>query len=307
MSKPDAIAKMVRSGLRRYPRHLAASIASRGPSGAAAASTEPGDLFNEPDPLSAIWLGHATVLVRFGGRWILTDPVLTDRIGPRVAGRTVGLVRHAPPPVDPRHLPPIDLVLVSHAHFDHLDRPSLRALAQPHTTVVTAVGTAGLLPGGFGRAVELGPGESRREHGLRVTAYEPDHWGARFALDRWRGCSAYLLESDDGRVFFAGDTADTRAFDDAGPVDLSVFGVGAYDPWEHAHATPEQAWRMAMDMRSRRVLPMHHSTFEMGDEPHGEPLDRLLAAAGPDASVVLRARAGELWSPVRSAPLTGEG
>lgn len=297
MAPPDAIPKMIRSGLRRYPRHLAQSIAGRSPRRAGSASEAPHDRFTGPAPLATVWLGHATVLVRFGGRWILTDPVFAHRIGPRVAGRTLGVARHVPPPVDPEHLPPIDLVLLSHAHFDHLDRPSLRALARAHTTVVTAVGTAELVPEGFGRAVEIGPGEFHREHGLRITAFEPDHWGARFALDRWRGCNAYLLESDDGSVFFAGDTADTRAFDDAGPVDLSIFGVGAYDPWEHAHATPEQAWRMAADLRSGRVLPMHHSTFDLSDEPHGEPLDRLLAAAGDDAPTIIRADAGELWTP----------
>lgn len=305
MPKAESIARMIRSGLRRYPRHVAQSLMVGSPPRVVGVSAAPDDRFARPDPLSAIWLGHATVLIRFGGRWILTDPVLGDRIGPRFAGRTVGLARHEPPPIDPSRLPRIDLVLVSHAHFDHLDIPSLRMLAGPGTAAVTAPGTAGLFPEGFDKVTEIGPGEAVRERGLRVTAHEPDHWGARYAVDRWRGCNAYLLESDDGRVFFAGDTADTRAFDDAGPVDLSVFGVGAYDPWEHAHATPEQVWRMAMDMRSARLLPVHHSTFDMSDEPRSEPIERLLAAAGPDAGAIVRVRAGEIWTP--GGPVTAAG
>ena len=297
MPKAESIAKMIRSGLRRYPRHLTESLMVGLPPRGVAASAQPDDRFAFPDPMSAIWLGHATVLLRFSGRWILIDPVLGDRIGPRVAGRTVGLARQEPAPIDPRRLPRIDLVLVSHAHFDHLDIPSLRTLAGPGTAAITARGTAELFPPGFDKVTEIGPGESVRLRGLRVTAHQPDHWGARYALDRWRGCNAYMLESDDGRVFFAGDTADTRAFDDAGPVDLSVFGVGAYDPWEHAHSTPEQAWRMAMDMRSDRLLPVHHSTFDLGEEPRSEPIERLLAVAGPDAGAIVRAQAGEIWTP----------
>ncbi len=254
-------------------------------------------MFADPDPASVIWLGHATVLLRLGDRWILTDPVFSERVGPRIAGRTMGVARRAPAPLDPGSLPPIDLVLLSHAHFDHLDLPSMRALASGRTLVVTAAKTADLIPPGFRAVVELEPGEAHRERGIRVTAYEPNHWGSRFALDRWRGCNAYLVETDDGRHFFAGDTAMTRAFDAVGRVDLSIFGIGAYDPWEHAHATPEQAWRMAADMGSERVLPMHHSTFELSDEPHDEPLARLLEAAGDDRGSIVDLEAGRLWTP----------
>jgi hypothetical protein len=92
-------------------------------------------------------------------------------------------------------------------------------------------------------------------------------------------------------VLFAGDTAATDAFERIGPVDLSIFGVGAYEPWEHAHATPEQVWRMFAKLRGNdgKLLPMHHSTFDLGEERPGEPLARLEAAAGSHwADVVCR-------------------
>jgi L-ascorbate metabolism protein UlaG (beta-lactamase superfamily) len=288
---------MLRSGLRRYPAQLAGSFADPPHPRHGDASREPDDRFTDPAPVAAVWLGHATVLLRLAGRWILTDPVFSRRIGPRIGRRTYGVSRHAPAPIDPTNLPHIDLVLLSHAHFDHLDRPSLDRLASEHTTVVTAPKTGDLIPEGFGAVHEIGPGEHWKAHGLRITACEPDHWGSRFALDRWRGCNAYLARVRRGAVFFAGDTALTRNFEPVGPVDLSIFGIGAYDPWEHAHATPEQAWRMAADMRSGRLLPMHHSTFELSDEPAGEPLDRLLAAAGEDDETIVALEPGELWTP----------
>ena len=103
------------------------------PRSAGAVSTQPSDRFSRPDPASAVWLGHATVLLRLGSRWVLTDPVFSDRVGPRIAGRTMGVSRREPPPIEPANLPPIDIVLLSHAHFDHLDLPSLRALASERT------------------------------------------------------------------------------------------------------------------------------------------------------------------------------
>ncbi len=291
---------MIRSGLRRYPAQLARSLTDAPHPRHGDASREPHDRFADPAPVAAAWLGHATVLLRLAGKWILTDPVFSRRIGPRIGRRTYGVSRHTPAPIEPANLPHIDLVLISHAHFDHLDRPSLHRLASEHTTIITAPKTGDLIPEGFGEVHEIGPGEAWKTHGLSITACEPDHWGSRFALDRWRGCNAYLLESDEGRYFFAGDTALTRKFEtiaSEGRVDLSIFGIGAYDPWEHAHATPEQAWRMSADMGSELLLPMHHSTFELSDEPADEPLRRLLDAAGDDVDKIITPDQGELWTP----------
>jgi L-ascorbate metabolism protein UlaG (beta-lactamase superfamily) len=141
--------------------------------------------------------------------------VFSRRIGPRIGRRTYGVSRFTPR-ADRTHEPAPTSIscCISHAHFDHLDRPSLDRLASAHTRVITAPKTGDLIPEGFGGR--------RRDRAGRVTGRrtacasppcEPDHWGSRFALDRWRGCNAYLLESDEGRYFFAGDTALTRNFE----------------------------------------------------------------------------------------------
>jgi len=150
--------------------------------------------------------------------------------------------------------------------------------------------------------IELDWGNSIELDTFAVRAVEPAHWGARRALDRDRGFNAYLVESDAGASFAAGDSAHTRAFDAVGPVDLAIFGIGAYDPWEHAHATPEQVWDMFTAMGGAdeatggfTLLPIHHSTFELSDEPVDEPMRRLLRAAGEHASRVLRATPGEVF------------
>jgi L-ascorbate metabolism protein UlaG (beta-lactamase superfamily) len=249
--------------------------------------------------LAAVWLGHATVLMRVGRVNILTDPVLSERIGPSVARVTIGIPRLAPPPAAPSDLPPIDLVLLSHAHFDHLDKPTLRAIASRHTTVITARRTARLVPPGFGRVIELDWHEVLRFRGLHLAALRPAHWGARTALDRDRGYNSYVVRGDPGGVLFAGDTAFTRAFDGVRGVRLAAIGIGASRNWEHAHATPEQAWAMfeAMgDGTAERLLPIHHSTYPIGEERPEEPMERLLAAAGRGAGRVIRAEPGTLWS-----------
>src|SRR5947207_1224085 len=127
-------AKAARSGFRRYPRAIYQSI--RDPRSLAAALHSPLPLpaFAHHD-LAAVWLGHASVLVRLGGQTILADPVFAHRIGLSIGSYTFGLQRHRPAPVTEKGLPPIDLVLISHAHFDHLDKPTLRRLTSPRTTV----------------------------------------------------------------------------------------------------------------------------------------------------------------------------
>jgi L-ascorbate metabolism protein UlaG (beta-lactamase superfamily) len=101
---------------------------------------------------------------------------------------------------------------------------------------------------------------------------------------------------------FAGDTAHTDTYDDYGPAELAVFGIGAYDPREHMHATPEQVWRMFSRMQARWLLPIHHSTFELSDEPVEEPMRRLLLAARGKQDRVIQVAPGELWTPPAATP-----
>lgn len=291
------LAAAARSGLRRYPRALLDSVREfndgAGAQTAAALATLP-DM--SPHALATIWLGHATVLTRVGGVNILMDPVLANRIGFSLGPLTLGLPRLAPAPVTPDLLPPIDLILISHAHFDHLDKPTLRALATPATTVITAHRTRRLIPPGFRDVIELPWGAELRFGRLHISAMRPAHWGARAALDRRRGYNSYLIRGDDHGVLFAGDTALTDAFNNLDAVTLAVMGIGAYEPWDHAHATPEQTWAMFCGCGAQHLLPIHHSTFPLGDEHIDEPMQRLLLAAGEDRHRIIEATPGKVWA-----------
>jgi L-ascorbate metabolism protein UlaG (beta-lactamase superfamily) len=232
----------------------------------------------------AAWIGHSTVLLRIDGFTILTDPVLSTRIGIGFGPLVIGLKRLVHPAISIKDLPTPDLVLLSHAHMDHFDVPSLRKLENPRTTVVTAAGTSDLLRVGKYRSVqELRWDEACQVGPARIRALEVKHWGARMHTDTHRGYNGYLIESGRYRIIFGGDTAYTDAFRtmrSSRPVDLAIMPIGAYDPWIRAHCTPEQALAMANDSGADFVLPVHHQTFKLSNEPLTEPIERLLAATG---------------------------
>jgi L-ascorbate metabolism protein UlaG (beta-lactamase superfamily) len=305
---PLALAAKTKSLLRRYPRFVAESIRAHSKSKSLIVPgpvTIPGPLESlltlRTHDLAAVWLGHATVLMRVGGLTILTDPVLSERIGMSLGPVTFGPQRLRPAPASESGLPPIDVILVSHAHFDHLDKPTLRRLINPETAVITARKTRRLIPKGFGEVYELDWDNWLDFRGVRFGAIRPTHWGARAALDRRRGYNSYIIEEPgrgpDHRILFAGDTALTEAFDHLQQVKLAVLGIGAYQPWEHAHATPEQAWRMFQSIGAEHFLPVHHSTFPLGDEHPDEPMQRLLLAAGDEHHRIVGRDAGTLWTP----------
>lgn len=255
--------------------------------------------------LAAIWIGHATVLLRIGGLSILTDPVLGNRIGVGLGLMTGGPRRLVAPALSAHELPKLDAILLSHAHFDHLDKPSLGRLNRD-ATVITARHTRDLLKDlGFKRVIELDWNQDihlksrTTKSQVTIQARSVKHWGARTFFDMHRGYNAYLIQSQDHRILYAGDSAYHDSFADlgsSGGVDLAIIGIGAYDPWVAAHATPEQAWVMAQHAGARHVLPMHHSTFKLGHEPLAEPMHRLLAAARDDLNSVVIRNIGQQWS-----------
>jgi L-ascorbate metabolism protein UlaG (beta-lactamase superfamily) len=207
---------------------------------------------------------------------------------------TLGLKRLVYPALVAAELPKIDLVLLSHAHFDHFDVPSLRALEARGTEVVTAARTGDLLrTSRWSKVHELGWGDRVPVGPAVVRAFEVNHWGARMRSDTYRGFNGYTLEVGRRRVLFGGDTAVTdkfRALRSSQARDLAIMPVGAYDPWIHYHCTPEQAWRMAEEAGAEFVLPVHHQTFALSREPYLEPIDRTYGAAGnrPDRVAVDR-------------------
>lgn len=255
------------------------------------------------DRVTAAWLGHATVLFNFLGTWIITDPALERRVGVGRGLAKVGPRRLVRAALRPRDLPPVDLILLSHAHMDHTDLGTLRALPK-RAHVAVQPGNRDLVRR-FPRVDELAWGERIEIGGLEIESVEVRHWGARMVTDRHRGYGGYLLSKGGVKVLFAGDTAYTPSFTrlrGQGPIDLAVLPIGAYDPWIANHATPEQAWRMFQDSGARFLLPVHHSTFRLSREPLDEPVRRLLDAAGPERGRVVLTQIGATWSLPRLSP-----
>lgn len=257
-----------------------------------------------PDPrlwpdrgLHTAWLGHATVLVKVDGFTFITDPQFSDRAGISLGPVTLGIKRLVAPALAIPDLPHIDLVLLSHAHMDHFDLPSLGKLESRRTAVVTAVRTSDLFRAHKYREVhELRWNETARFGDVRVRAFEVNHWGARMRTDTYRGYNGYVVESGRYRLLFAGDTAETphfRQLKSSKPYHLAIMPIGAYNPWIHYHCTPEQAWRMGNDAGAEFMLPMHHQTFALGREPFLEPIQRLYDAAAGDSKRVALRRIGQ--------------
>lgn len=231
--------------------------------------------------LHVAWVGHATCLIRMDGFTILTDPVFSRRCGIDLVLGTLGPKRLVEPALLPEDLPKIDLVLLSHAHFDHWDMPSLAKLASKDVPVLCAKETSDLLsPERWQSVAELGWGERKQLGPVEVQGVEVKHWGARVRRDTHRGYTGYLLESPSGKILFSGDTAYTNSFRNlrrGREIDLAIMPIGAYNPWIASHCTPEQAVQMADWAGAGQIMPVHHKTFVLSNEPVNEPLERFVA------------------------------
>ena len=258
------------------------------------------------DRLTAAWLGHSTVLINFFGVRIITDPVLFPRIGVRFPLLfTAGPKRLTAPALTINELPPIDLILLSHAHFDHIDRRTLSHIGWRNRSakVATAVHTRDLLCGtGLRNIAEL---KWREQISIQipagvinVTAIQVKHWGARMQHDDYRGYNGYLIERNGQRVLFAGDTAFSEKFGELrryGSIDLAIFSVGAYQPWIRSHCSPEQAIQMANDAGAKFIMPVHHQTFRLSFEPFGEPIERFENALRSQPQRIALRKIGETF------------
>jgi L-ascorbate metabolism protein UlaG (beta-lactamase superfamily) len=190
------------------------------------------------------------------------------------------------PALQLRELPRIDLILLSHAHFDHFDLRTLHRFDE-RTSVVTAPNTADLLKWTHLRDItELHWGEtkvlkvSRQTNGdIAISAFQVRHWGARKQRDDYRGYNGYVVERNRRRILFGGDTAMTDTFANVQqPINLAIMSIGAYNPWIRSHSTPEQAVEMATAAGAQFIMPVHHQTFRLSFEPLGEPIARFQAA-----------------------------
>jgi L-ascorbate metabolism protein UlaG (beta-lactamase superfamily) len=235
-----------------------------------------------PDAVTAAWLGHASVLINFYGLHIVTDPVLSRRIGATLGKRTFGPKRLIAPALTVEQLPLMDLILLSHAHMDHMHMATL-AKFPPTTRVVTAWHTADLLKRTKLKDIhEMKWGDRltfTTPHGdISIEAFEVAHWGARWRHDKHRGFNGYILERNGKKLLFGGDTAFCPHFKklkEKGPFDLAVMPIGSYKAGEFCwHCTPEEAIEMANDAGAKIILPIHHMTFNFGKDIQNEPIQR---------------------------------
>lgn len=245
---------------------------------------------NRSEP-TLTWVGHATFLIQIAGLNVLTDPVFSRRVSPF---SFAGPERLAPLGLTLAELPPVDLVLVSHNHYDHLDDAAVRAIAAANPAVEFAV-PLGLkrwfAARGLERVVELDWWQSAALGEAKVTALPTQHFSGRGLRDRnatlW--CSL-LLEAGGQKIYFAGDTGYSKDFAEIGAahpgIDLALLPIGAYDPrWfmRSVHVDPEEAVQMFQDLGARHAAAMHWGTFRLTTEALDEPPRRLtkaLEAAG---------------------------
>ncbi|MFK0252462.1 MBL fold metallo-hydrolase [Streptomyces sp. NPDC090445] len=286
-------------GLRAYARLAREGVFRPGPEGLRGIP----DLPCRPDPLPDLapgtacvtWAGHASWVVRTGGLTVLTDPVWSRRILATPPRMTPVGIRWA-------DLPPVDAVVISHNHYDHLDAPTLRRLPR-HTALFVPAGLGRWCRRrGFTRVTELDWWEAAELDGVRFDFVPAHHWSKRSLVDTCRSLWGGWILTDTRsaaprRVYFAGDSGYGHWFAEIGRrhpgIDLALLPIGAYAPrwWLcDVHTDPEEAVQACRDVGARRMAPMHWGTFVLSAEPVMEPLHRARAAwdrAGLDR--------GDLW------------
>ncbi|SNS01875.1 L-ascorbate metabolism protein UlaG, beta-lactamase superfamily [Streptosporangium subroseum] len=231
--------------------------------------------------LSVVWYGHATTLVEIEGRRVLIDPVWSHRASP---SQLAGPRRLHPLPVPLSDLPVLDAIVISHDHYDHLDRATVRAL--------TAMQAAPfLVPLGIGahlerwgvplsRIIELDWDEEASVAGLRFVATAARHFSGRTFARNTTLWGSWVIAGKDKRVFYAGDSGYFDGYAGIGaahgPFDLTLLPIGAYSPaWPDIHMNPEEAVAAHLDLGGELLLPVHWATFALAMHPWAEPVDRL--------------------------------
>jgi L-ascorbate metabolism protein UlaG (beta-lactamase superfamily) len=236
------------------------------------------------EELGVTFIGHSSFLLQVDGRKVLVDPVFSKRL--------IVLRRQRRPGVLVEELPAIDVVLLTHAHMDHLDMASLRRVIRAtrrisgqSPEVVVPKGVEDLVQWlGFSRVRRLGWWESMEVQGLKVTMTPCKHWGARLFRDTHRGYGGYVVEGGGQSVYHSGDTAYFDGFREIGErlkPEVALLPIGAYfpDTYRSVHTSPEEAVRGFVELEADMMVPMHYGTFRLGREPMDEPVQRLEAEA----------------------------
>ncbi|MBA0052328.1 MBL fold metallo-hydrolase [Streptomyces sp. AJS327] len=278
--------------------------AGRGPRGAIPLARP--DLSHPPATgLRLTWLGHSTVLAELDGRRVLFDPVWGERCSPF---SFLGPRRFHPAPLPLAELAPLDAVVVSHDHYDHLDLPTVRELARGPVPFVVPLGVGGHLER-WGvppeRVTELDWHESTELAGLRLTATPARHFCGRGPRDAQRVLwASWVVAGPRHRVFHSGDTGYFPGFagigEAHGPFDATMIQVGAYSEfWPDIHMTPEEGVRSHLDLSGAEgaLLPIHWGTFNLAPHPWAEPAERMLPAAAEAGLRLAVPRPGEPFEP----------
>lgn len=241
-------------------------------------------LHSEP---TVTWVGHSTLLVQIDHTTFLTDPIWSNRASPLPGLGPHRLVAHG---LALDALPPIDFVVISHNHYDHLDLPTLRALAarSEATRFFVPIGNGDLLrDAGIARVEELDWGDTAQHESVTIHCLPAQHWSRRGAFDERSALwAAWAITGPERRFYFTGDSGYFDGFARVGkalgPFDLAAVPIGAYRPealMRPAHLDPEEAVRAGQDLGARKLVAIHFGTFDLADEPLGEPPERFRAAA----------------------------
>jgi L-ascorbate metabolism protein UlaG (beta-lactamase superfamily) len=256
--------------------------------------------------LRATWLGHSTVLIEIDGVRLLTDPVWGTRASPLAIA---GPKRFQPVPVTLGEMPPIDLVIVSHDHYDHLDYPTIRALAKLDVPFVTSLGVGAHLEAWGVRAeriTELDWWESHALRGINITAAPSQHFSGRtFGARNATLWSSFAIRSARHAVFFSGDTGLTTEYaairERLGPFDLVMLEVGGLHPsWGDMHLGPENALKALALLGGGAFLPVHWGTFSLAMHAWDQPAEVLLAQAPKAGARLVMPRLGEPLEPAQA-------
>jgi L-ascorbate metabolism protein UlaG (beta-lactamase superfamily) len=225
------------------------------------------------------WIGHASFLIQFNDLNVLVDPNFANWLFLLKRVKRSGMRIE--------HLPPIDLVLLTHAHFDHFHKPTLRRLPHPKIGIMPW-GVGDLAQNlGFSRIIELEWWESFTHKEWKVTFTPSEHWGARVLRDHHRGYGGFVLEHQGRSIYHAGDSAYFQGFKEIGErlaPEIALLPIGAYHPesFRRVHMGPDDAVRTFKDLRSKCLVPMHYGSFKLSFEDLAEPPRFLMESASKE-------------------------
>ncbi len=243
------------------------------------------------DEVNIAWIGHSTVLINFYGTTILTDPVLFERIGVSIFGMTFGPGRFTHPALTFDEMPKPDIILLSHAHMDHMDYETLSSFTDKYPNEIdclTSYNTADVIAELDWKSLnEIDWNEEVTVQDIKFRALEVKHFGWRYPWERdrskgymkdGRSYNAIIIEKNGIKILFGGDTAFQELFKSLKNenIEVAIMPIGAYQPWRRNHCNPEEALIMASEhIGAKYFIPIHTKTFKQGTEPIDEPLNWL--------------------------------